>query len=85
MPRYFFHLTNGDTIADDIGEEFDLLEEARGHAVVVAGELSHGVPPSRYAGRYIAVVDEGGVVVFTVLLRAAVILAVLVGTIDVFC
>jgi hypothetical protein len=41
-PRYFFDLTltNGDAVADEVGEEFDLVEAARGHALAVAGELS---------------------------------------------
>ena len=40
MPRYFFHVTNGDTLADEVGEEFELVEAARGHATAVARELS---------------------------------------------
>jgi hypothetical protein len=39
MPRYFFDLTNGDSVIDEVGEEFDLVEEARGHAVAMAREL----------------------------------------------
>jgi hypothetical protein len=30
MPRYFFNLTNGDTVVDDVGEEFARAEAARG-------------------------------------------------------
>jgi len=33
MPHYFFNLTNGDSVADDVGEEFDGVEAARGHAM----------------------------------------------------
>ena len=40
MPRYFFDLTNGDSVTDEVGEEFDLVEAARGHAMAVARELS---------------------------------------------
>jgi Domain of unknown function (DUF6894) len=65
MPRYFFHLTNGDYIADEEGEEFDLVEAARGHATAVAQELSRNRPRA-LVGYYISVVDERGVVVFTV-------------------
>ena len=41
MPRYYFALTDGDlSLADDeIGEEFDLVEAARGHDVAVAREI----------------------------------------------
>jgi hypothetical protein len=37
MPRYFFHLTGGDhfRLADEVGEEFDREESARGHAMAV--------------------------------------------------
>ena len=79
MPRYFFHLTNGDKIVDDVGEEFDLVEEARGHALTVARELSRGGLPATFVGRHIAVMDEQGVVVFTLLLRVLAVLVVLLG------
>jgi hypothetical protein len=86
MPRYFFHVTNGDMIPDEFGEEFDLVEEARGHALTVARELTRGGLPDRFAGHHISVVDERGVVVFTVLLRVLVVLAVLLlGPLEVFC
>jgi hypothetical protein len=67
MPRYFFHVSgsNGDILADEEGEEFDLVEAARGHATAVARELSRN--RSRpLVGHYISVVDERGVVVFKV-------------------
>jgi hypothetical protein len=38
MPHYFFNLTNGDSVADEVGEEFDGVEAARGHAMTVARE-----------------------------------------------
>jgi hypothetical protein len=67
MPRYFFDLTNnGDSVADEVGEEFDLVEAARGHAMAVARELSRGRLPRALGGRHISVVDERGVVVFKV-------------------
>jgi hypothetical protein len=77
MARYFFHLTNGDVIADDVGEEFDLVKEARGRALAVARELLRNAPPHGFGGYHISVVDERGLVVFTALLRAVVVLAVL--------
>jgi uncharacterized protein DUF6894 len=46
MPRYFFALTDKDNLslaADEVGEEFDLVEAARGHATAVARELSRNV------------------------------------------
>jgi hypothetical protein len=74
MPRYFFHLNN--TIVDEEGEEFDLVEAARGHAIAVARELSRNGLSDGLAGHHISVVDERGVVVFKVLLRVAIVFAV---------
>jgi hypothetical protein len=68
MARYFFDLTNGDSVADEVGEEFDGVEAARGHAMTVARELSRGRRPRALIGRHISVVDERGVVVFKVAL-----------------
>jgi hypothetical protein len=77
MARYFFHLTNNDDVmTDDVGEEFDLLQQARGHDLAVARELSRNAPPHRFGGYHISVVDERGLVVFTALLRVVVVLAV---------
>jgi hypothetical protein len=70
MPRYFFHVTNGHVLADDVGEEFDLVEEARGHALAVAQELSRPRVPRTLVGRHISVMDERGVVVFKVPLHS---------------
>jgi hypothetical protein len=68
MPHYFFDLTDGDlSLADDeVGEDFDRVEAARGHAMAVARELSRHQHPCAWAGFYISVVDERGVVVFNV-------------------
>jgi hypothetical protein len=66
MPRYFFVLTNGNGVADEVGEEFDGVEAARGHAMTVARELSRGQLPRALVGRSISVIDERGVVVFKV-------------------
>jgi hypothetical protein len=71
MPRYFFALTDKDSLSladDEVGEEFDLVEAARGHATAVARELSRNQPPHAFVGFgwHISVVDEQGVVVFKV-------------------
>jgi uncharacterized protein DUF6894 len=66
MPRYFFDLTNGDSVTDELGEEFDLVEAARGHAMAVARELSRNRLSHALDGHHISVVDERGVVVFKV-------------------
>ena len=64
MPRYFFNLTNGDSVVDEIGEEFDGVEAAQGHAMTVARELSRDRLP--LIGCHISVIDERDVVVFKV-------------------
>jgi len=66
MSRYFFDLTNGDSVADEVGEEFDRVEAARGHAMAVVRELSRNRLPDALVGHSISVVDERGVVVFKV-------------------
>jgi hypothetical protein len=63
MHRYFFDVTNGSTLADEVGEEFELVEAARGHAMAVARELSRNRLPLSLVGRFISVVDEGGIVI----------------------
>jgi hypothetical protein len=69
MPRYFFALTDQDGLSltdDEVGEELDRVEAARQHAMAVARELSRHQHPCAWAGLYISVVDEGGVVVVKV-------------------
>jgi hypothetical protein len=39
VPRYFFHVHDSVDIIDKEGTEFPSLEEARGEAVVTAGEI----------------------------------------------
>jgi hypothetical protein len=69
MPRYFFALTDQDSLSladDEDGEEFDRVDAARGHAMAVARELSRNEPPHVFVGCHISVVDDQGVVVFKV-------------------
>jgi hypothetical protein len=69
MPRYFFALTDQDSLSladDEEGEEFDRVEAARGYAMAVARELSRNAQPHAFVGCHISVVDEQGVVVFKV-------------------
>jgi hypothetical protein len=66
MARYFFHLTNGDELADEVGEEFDFVEAAQRHAMAMARELSGSRRPDAPVEHHISVVDEGGVEVFKV-------------------
>jgi uncharacterized protein DUF6894 len=73
MPRYFFALTDEDSLSladDEVGEEFDRVEAARRYAMAVAHELSRNEPPHAFVGCHISVVDEKGVVVFKVPLHS---------------
>jgi hypothetical protein len=63
MPVYFFHLeTQAGLIRDEMGEEFDLLQEAKGAALDIASELARN--QERIAGQHILMTDAYGVVVF---------------------
>ena len=70
MPRYFFHLRDGDALlADHEGEELRDLEAVRGYAVESARELLSLAVLSGSAGslnQQIEVLDEGGRTVLTV-------------------
>jgi hypothetical protein len=69
MPRYFFALTDKDSLSladDEVGEQFDRVEAARRYAMTVAHELSRNEPPHAFVGCHISVVDEQGVEVFKV-------------------
>ncbi len=39
MPRYYFHVTDGEYAADDRGEDLSNVTAAKCHAVKYAGEL----------------------------------------------
>ena len=63
MPRYFFHIKEGDKVtADEEGEEFDTLETVRKVAVESAREIMsqdvlNGRAPN---GRTFVIADETG-------------------------
>jgi hypothetical protein len=70
MPRFFFYLaTSGDVIQDDVGDEFELIQEARGFALRVAAELARNRSHQQVSGQNVLVVDPRGTVVFRVPLR----------------
>jgi hypothetical protein len=39
MPRYFFHVIDGEQFLDDTGTELAGVEAARAEAIVVSGEM----------------------------------------------
>ena len=73
MPHYVFELVadSGDVLNGDDGEEFQLIEEARGHALQVASELAKNHDPAALVDKFIRVVDRNGTVVFRTPLRTS--------------
>ncbi len=70
MPRYFFHVHDGDSLDPDrVGRDLASLHEARYEAVNVARELCHlwdDLPPGAINKMAIEVADDLGQTVFTV-------------------
>src|SRR5215468_1293880 len=63
MPRYYFHITNGQESLDNPkGMDLPGNATARQEAVVLASELRHGkVTPGRnWQGWFVSVVDQHG-------------------------
>jgi len=63
MPRYYFHITNGQESLDNPkGVDLPGNATARQEAVVLASELRHGkVTPGRnWQGWFVSVVDQHG-------------------------
>ena len=74
MPRFFFHLHNGEDVPDREGMDLPDREAAHGEAIrnarsIMAEEIMEGNLPLRDV---IEVVDESGVAVMTVAFRDAV-------------
>ena len=74
MPRFFFHLHNGENVPDGEGMELPDREAAHGEAIrnarsIMAGDILEGRLP---LGDVIEVVDETGAAVTTVAFRDAV-------------
>jgi uncharacterized protein DUF6894 len=65
MARYFFNLQDGNAVLrDDLGEEFNNVEEARNHAVQVATELARNRPERIRAQQRLLITDASGVELF---------------------
>jgi hypothetical protein len=66
MPRYFFHIVQGDSLLrDDSGSEFPFPQAARARAIAMARKLSKR-PTQTGTPRYISVQDEAGAEIFQV-------------------
>ncbi|MEA2934351.1 MAG: hypothetical protein QOD74_997 [Variibacter sp.] len=64
MPRYWFRVVDGDDQSDDdIGTDFQGIEEAKKHALVVAQELGWRMDAENHS-RELYMIDERGEVVF---------------------
>ncbi|HZH10594.1 MAG TPA: hypothetical protein VEZ24_09495 [Microvirga sp.] len=68
MPRYFFHSQNKTEFIDKEGAVFANSQDARNHAVIVAGELLKGAGCLGWQGTQLRlwVTDETGATVCTV-------------------
>jgi hypothetical protein len=62
MPRYFFHVIDGEEVLDEEGTELAGLDEARAEAIVVSGEMLRDVGGKFWGnGQWqIRVTDEAG-------------------------
>lgn len=61
MPRFFFHLLDGNTRLDDCdGEVFPTAQDAMEHARYVACEVARNAPPSATVERWLSLTDEQG-------------------------
>ena len=63
MPRYYFHLTNGELVLDNHkGIDLPGNAAARTDAVALAHDLKHGaaMPDWDWTGWFVAVVDQDG-------------------------
>ena len=72
MPRYFFDVTAGAYMTDNIGTQLDDLEQARRHAVAIATGLLAPNPPVRWRGQewLIEGRDDIGLLLFSLILIA---------------
>jgi len=57
MARYFFHVSNGDTFKDEVGNQFPDLKGAMANAQVIAKVLAEDDDWEGYA---VVVIDEHG-------------------------
>jgi hypothetical protein len=68
MPRYFFHIANGKTVKDDLGELFLGIAEAMAHAADIANVLGED---AGWRGSSVIVEDEHGTEIGRVLVNEA--------------
>jgi hypothetical protein len=66
MPRYFFHIANGKTFKDDLGEQFLGVAEAMAHATDIAKALGED---AGWRDCSVVVEDENGTEIGRVLVN----------------
>jgi hypothetical protein len=67
MPRYFFHLYNGDEVeGDPDGMDLPSIEDARTEALRVCRELWEGIPDFFRKGLAFEITDKTGLVLLAV-------------------
>lgn len=67
MPRYFFHIRDGEEVLDEQGTVLANHVEARAHAITVAGELIRDAGRKFWGGTewQLQVLDEAGAAICT--------------------
>jgi hypothetical protein len=68
MPRYFFHIWDPEKLTDEDGTPLANREEARAHAITIAGELLRDAGRKFWSGKEwrLLVTDETGANVWRV-------------------
>ena len=67
MPRYFFHVKDGQDLPDDLGSELPDTAAVRGHALKTAGEMLRDGGGEIWSGHpwTMTVLDDAGEQVLT--------------------
>ena len=67
MPRYFFHIMNGQAVVDEVGLELPSMDRVRTEAMRAAGQiLSDGQQSWKGLAWQMMVADENDTIVFGV-------------------
>ncbi len=68
MPRYFFHVENGDLVKDEQGADLPNLEAVRNKAAMLLGELLKNAPDMFWADQSLRVIvtDDRQLIILTV-------------------
>jgi len=69
MPQFYFHVHDGVSFMDDLGEEFGSLADARRHAARYAADLLRSQPDQFWSGEEwrLDIADQAGLVYSTLI------------------